>query len=79
MKTIQIGDLKTHFSEILNQVKNGNEIIISYGRKKEKIAKIVPYKKTDNKTPRKLGILKGKASYKIKKDFEITDEEFLNL
>lgn len=72
MKTIQVGDLKTHFSEILNSVKNGDEIIISYGRKKEKIAKIIPYSDEDNKKPRKLGILKGKASYKIKDDFEIT-------
>ena len=78
MKTIQVGDLKTHFSEILNKIKNGDEIIISYGRKKEKIAKIVPYKNSNN-NPRKIGILKGKASYKINDNFEITDEEFLNL
>lgn len=79
MKTIQVGDLKTHFSEILNQVKKGNEIIISYGRKKEKVAKIIPYRSNNDKIPRKLGILKGKASCKIKKDFEMTAKEFLNL
>jgi antitoxin (DNA-binding transcriptional repressor) of toxin-antitoxin stability system len=79
MKTIQVGDLKTHFSEILNQIRNGDEIIISYGRKKEKIAKIIPYKSQNNKIPRKIGILKGKASYKINDNFELTDEEFLNL
>lgn len=34
--------------------------------------------KTDNgKESRPLGILKGKASYKIKNDFKITDEELI--
>jgi antitoxin (DNA-binding transcriptional repressor) of toxin-antitoxin stability system len=79
MKTIQVGDLKTHFSEILNSVKNGDEIIISYGRKKEKIAKIIPYNDESNNKPRKIGILKGKASFKMEDDFEMTTEEFLNL
>ncbi|MBN2546507.1 MAG: type II toxin-antitoxin system prevent-host-death family antitoxin [Spirochaetes bacterium] len=79
MKTIQIGELKTHFSEILNKVKNGDEIIISYGRKKEKIAKIVPYKNSSTAKKRKLGIFKDKGNYIIKNDFEMTEEEFINL
>ena len=64
MITIQVGELKTHFSEILDKVKKGEEIIISYGRKKDKIAKIVPYKDHQSNTSRKLGILKNKSSYK---------------
>lgn len=79
MKTIQIGELKTHFSKILNDVKNGDEIIISYGRKKEKIAKIIPFKNNLNTKPRKLGVFKDKVKYKIHNDFEMTEEEFLNL
>ena len=31
------------------------------------------------KKPRRLGILKGKADYAIKDDFELTDEEFLGI
>ena len=79
MKTIQIGELKTHFSEILNKVKNGDEIVISYGRKKEKIAKIIPFKNDQNIKPRKLGVFKDKVKYKINNDFEMTEDEFLNL
>ena len=79
MKTIQIGELKTHFSEILDKVKNGDEIIISYGRKKEKIAKIIPFKNSQTNKPRKLGIFKDKVKYKINKDFEISEEDFLKL
>jgi prevent-host-death family protein len=43
MKTMQIGELKTHFSEVLNDVKSGEEIVITYGKKKENIAVIIPY------------------------------------
>ena len=79
MKTIQIGELKTHFSEILDKVKNGDEIIISYGRKKEKIAKIIPFKSSQTDKPRKLGIFKDKVKYKINQNFEISEEDFLKL
>ena len=79
MKTIQIGELKTHFSEILNKVKNGDEIVISYGRKKQKIAKIIPFNRDKNIKPRKIGVFKDKVKYKIKNDFEMTTEEFLSL
>ena len=39
------------------------------------IGSIIPETKTKK---RPLGILKGKASYKIKSDFKITDDEFLS-
>ncbi len=39
----------------------------------------ISYEKYKNKQERPLGILKGKAIYKIKGDFKITDEELLNL
>ena len=78
MKNLQVAELKTHFSEILEEVKNGAEITISYGRKKEKIAVIIPYSKYRKNVKRKLGILENKASYKMDKNFKFTDEEFLN-
>ncbi|MEA1910792.1 MAG: type II toxin-antitoxin system prevent-host-death family antitoxin, partial [Spirochaetota bacterium] len=37
MKTLPVGEFKTHFSEVLEEVKTGAEIIITYGRKKENI------------------------------------------
>jgi prevent-host-death family protein len=77
MKTLQVADLKANFSEILEDVKKGEEITISYGRKKEKIAVIVPYSKYKKSMNRKLGILEGKASYEISENFKLTDEEFL--
>lgn len=79
MKTLQVGELKAKFSKVLEYLKNGEEITISFGKKKEKIAVIVPYSKYKKGINRKLGILKNKASFKIHKDFKISDEELLNL
>jgi prevent-host-death family protein len=78
MKYLQVAELKTNFSEILEDVKNGEEITISFGRKKEKIAVIIPYAKYKKNNRRKLGILENIASYKIGKDFKISDSDFLN-
>lgn len=56
---MSVGDLKTHFSEVLETVKQGNKIGILYGRIKRPIAMIVPYAE-EKRTRRKLGILDGK-------------------
>lgn len=45
MITIGVGKLKPNFSDILNDVRAGEEVVISYGRRKEKVAVIVPYEK----------------------------------
>jgi hypothetical protein len=45
---------------------------------KENFAAIISFKKYQEKENRKLGILKGKASYKIKDNFKMTDEELLS-
>jgi antitoxin (DNA-binding transcriptional repressor) of toxin-antitoxin stability system len=79
MKNLQVGELKSKFSQILDDIKNGEEFIISFGKKKEKIAVIIPYSKYQKKINRKLGILEKKAFYKISDDFSISDEELLNL
>jgi len=38
-----VGELKTRFSEILNEVRSGKKVGIVYGKKKEPVAMIVPY------------------------------------
>ncbi|TAL20961.1 MAG: type II toxin-antitoxin system Phd/YefM family antitoxin, partial [Nitrospirae bacterium] len=43
MQVLSIGELKSHFSAVLAQVKNGETVVVSYGRNKEKVAAIVPY------------------------------------
>ncbi len=76
MKTLTVGNLKANFSDVLEDIKNGEEIIVEFGKKHKKLAVIVPYKKF-NKKKQKVGILKGKASFEIIGDFKISDEEFL--
>ena len=80
MKTLTVGDVKTHFSEVLKDVQNGEQIAISYGKKKKVIAYLVSEIKTEPKKPkRKLGLLEGKATFKWVGDGKITEEEFLGL
>lgn len=74
MKTMSVGELKTHFSEVLKEVEAGEKIAITFGKKKEIKAFLVP-KEVEIK-PRKLGILQGKT-YFLRDDFgTTTNEEF---
>lgn len=78
MSSMTIGELKGRFSYVLDQVRRGKEFVISYGRKKENVAVIIPYRKYRGATKRKLGILEGKAGYRITPEFSMTDEELLS-
>ncbi len=79
MKTLQVGELKKRFSEVLDKVRNGEEIAVSYGKKKELVAVIVPISKYQKKNKRNIGILAGKAGFKASKDFKISEEEIFDL
>ena len=79
MISISVGEFKAHFSSILEKVLTGEEVIISYGKLKEKVAVLSPYFKHQKTKKRKLGILKSKASFQIKKGFKISEDEFLKL
>ena len=77
MHQLTVGQFKAKFSEVLDKVLQGESVGITYGKNKKKVAALVPYKKYMKKTKFKLGLLEGKASFKIHKDFKLTDEEFL--
>lgn len=78
MKTMTVGEFKTHFSAALKCVATGEKIAIAFGRKKEVKAVLIP-KEEEKPQLRKLGILKGKASFVVHNHFKITEEEFLGL
>lgn len=78
MKTMAVGELKTHFSEVLDNVRQGHKVGILYGRVKKPVAMIVPYKEK-KKRERKIGILDKKAVITFKDDFEMTTEELCSL
>ena len=79
MQTMTVSQFKSHFSEVLDLVKHGEDIVISYGKKKEKIAVLAPFANYEGKPQRIFGLLAGKASFSIADDFKITDDEFLSL
>ncbi|TAN14722.1 MAG: type II toxin-antitoxin system prevent-host-death family antitoxin [Chitinophagaceae bacterium] len=78
METLTIGEFKAHFSEVLKKVQEGKEVAISYGKKKEIVARLVP-KATAKKTARKLGMWDKKGRVIFHSDFKMTEEEMLGL
>lgn len=79
MQTMSVGHFKSHFSQVIDLVHNGEDIVISYGKKKEKIAVLVPFDRYEGKPKRVLGVLSGKASFAISADFKISDDELMLL
>lgn len=78
MRTMTVGEFKSRFSEILKDVEKGERIGITFGRKKDVKAMLVPAEET-KKEPRKLGILEGRGTVVFRKDFKMTDEELIKL
>lgn len=75
MKVYTVGELKRNFSSLLDEVRNGQRIVVAFGRKREKIAIIAPYDGAESR--RRLGLLAESARCKIGPDFAMTDEQFL--
>ncbi len=72
MHSIQVGEFKSEFSSILEQVKNyGEEFVIEYGKKRKKVAMFVPYKEVRNE--RKFGQLEGKGVIPFDFDDEVDE------
>jgi len=77
MKALTVAQIKTHFSDVLGYVKNGENVKILYGKSKKPVAMIVPME--DINIPRRIGVLDGKATFKKLGDGKITEEEFLGI
>jgi antitoxin (DNA-binding transcriptional repressor) of toxin-antitoxin stability system len=77
MKTLTVGELKARFSEALGQLRKGQEIAISYGKKREKVAVLLPYSRYRARPERVLGLLKNRGRCVIHDDFKLTDEQML--
>ena len=77
MKIYPVGEFKALFSEIIEQVRAGEEVIISYGKKKENVAVLIPYAAYKTKKIR-LGLLEN-STLRIHDDFKMSEEELLGL
>jgi antitoxin (DNA-binding transcriptional repressor) of toxin-antitoxin stability system len=77
MQTVQVGEFKARFSEMIDSVRAGQTIVVAYGRNQEKVAALIPYAQLEAGSPRRLGSLVGVASVSFADDFAMTDEELL--
>ena len=77
MQVVTVGEFKANFSEMLRKVLAGEEIGISYGKRKEIVARLVP--KKEEKQKRKIGLLDGVAKATFANDFKMSEEAFLGL
>ena len=77
MQTIQVGEFKARFSEMMDCVREGQTIVVAYGRNQEKVAALIPYAQLEAGAPRTLGTLAKVASVAFDQEFEITDAELL--
>lgn len=78
MKTLPIAEVRSHFSSLLKEVESGEEIGITFRKRKETIAVIVPIQEYKRIKSRKLGTLEGKVTVEFKDNWKMSDEEFLN-
>ena len=78
MKTVTIGEFKANLSSYAEKIQNGEEIVVTHGRKKKKIFRVLPFRE-DKPKKRKLGILEGKVKVVFHDDWQVSDEELLGL
>jgi antitoxin (DNA-binding transcriptional repressor) of toxin-antitoxin stability system len=78
MKTLSVAELKSQFSSVVNDLRQGEEVAITYGRSKKPLATIVPQSKMNKPDYSiKLGDLQDAGWTYETKDFEMSDEELL--
>jgi len=77
MKALTVDEIKTHFSDVLARIKNGESVKILYGKSKKPIAIIVPIENMNS--PRQIGVLDGKATFIINGNSKISEKEFLGI
>ena len=78
VRTLTVGEFKAQFSDVLTAVQAGESVIVCYGRKKQRVAALVPYAQFKASTgKRTLGLLKGKGGFTLAEDFTLSDDEFL--
>ncbi len=77
MKSLTVGEFKARFADVLKDIQDGHPTAITYGKKRTKLAVLVPFDQYMPVTARQLGILQDKASYHLHDDFKMPDEEFL--
>lgn len=78
MKMMSVGEFKAKFSDVIAQVKAGEEIAVTFGKKKEIIGYFKPEhsRAKRDRVERPLGPLKYLGYYMAEDFCETTEEEF---
>ena len=80
MESMTVGKLKANFSEVLEQVQQGEEFRVLYGRARKPVAILCPIKDEVASTKRPIGLFDGVWKAHITDDFKFkSTEEFLGL
>ena len=74
---MHVGELKARFSDVLKEVQRGEEVVISYGKKGENVAVLIPYSAQHRNNTITRGGLKGRATAVFSADYRMTGEELL--
>jgi antitoxin (DNA-binding transcriptional repressor) of toxin-antitoxin stability system len=72
--TLTVGEFKARLSDALALVEKGETITVTYGRNKTPIAVFGPPPRAPK---RKLGLLVGKATFRISPNWKMTEDELL--
>ena len=78
MITMPVAQLKAQFSKVLAAVRAGERVGVLYGKTREPVAMIVPYETVDL-PERDVGFLDGKVRIVFLDDFDITEQELLDV
>ena len=77
MKTLTVGEFKAQFSSVIEMIKQGEEVEVTFGKQKEVIGVFKPKEKKKDNSLRKFGTLKNTPGYYMAPDFnETTFEDF---
>ncbi len=76
MKALTVGQIKAEFSDVIADVRKGNTVAVEYGRKRTRVAMIVPYQ--ESIAVRQLGVLRETAAFTWMGDGKMSDDEFLH-
>ena len=69
--TLSVTEFKVQFSNVIKCVKAGEEIIVTYGRKKQ-IVGVFKQRERKKMPDRKIGIYDNMQGYKMAEDFNLT-------
>lgn len=78
MKQMTVGDFKAQFSSVLEQVLEGEEFQILYGRAKKPVAQLTKIEEKPKKKKRPLGMYKDLGPYWEDETFVFTPENLFD-